>query len=381
MTQLLSFTSTDLVQAQARHTAQEIAQQPRLWRQAAAHIAAQRQEIDRWLQPLLARSDLRIILTGAGTSAYIGEALAATLARAMPLATQSVEAIATTDLVSHPSLHLNPARPTLLISYARSGNSPESIAAVECADALLDEVWHLYITCNPDGQLARRASGDKPQHSRSLCLLMPKGSDDQSFAMTSSFTCMLISTLAIFLPDADAVEHAAAAAENILGEQLLSVRQLAESDCTRMVFLGAGALQAIAREAALKVLELTAGQIASFHETPLGFRHGPKSLVDAHTQIILLCSRDHHAHRYDADLLTELRNDQQAQSVTTITLTDASDLTDVWAALPYIVYCQLLAFFKSVRLGISPDNPCPSGLVNRVVRGVIIHPLPERASS
>jgi hypothetical protein len=60
--------------------------------------------------------------------------------------------------------------------------------------------------------------------------------------------------------------------------------------------------------------------------------------------------------------------------------TTATDIADVWTAFPYIVYCQTLAFYKALQLGISPDNPCPGGEVNRVVQGVTIYPLPEQLS-
>ena len=43
--------------------------------------------------------------------------------------------------------------------------------------------------------------------------------------------------------------------------------------------------------------------------------------------------------------------------------------------LQQIIFGQMLSFLKSVNLGITPDNPCPTGEVNRVVQGVILHEL------
>ncbi|EGU60644.1 tagatose-6-phosphate kinase AgaZ, partial [Vibrio nigripulchritudo ATCC 27043] len=52
-----------------------------------------------------------------------------------------------------------------------------------------------------------------------------------------------------------------------------------------------------------------------------------------------------------------------------------TDLGEAWLCFPYILFCQMLAFEKSLHLGLGPDNPCPTGEVNRVVQGVTIHPF------
>ena len=48
---------------------------------------------------------------------------------------------------------------------------------------------------------------------------------------------------------------------------------------------------------------------------------------------------------------------------------------EVLLPLQQIIFGQMLSFLKSVNLGITPDNPCPTGEVNRVVQGVILHEL------
>lgn len=355
-------------------TAREISQQPALWRQLSGqHPSA---AVSRFLAPLLQKPDLRIILTGAGTSAYIGQVLAAELQRQLA-PSQRVEAIATTDLVSNPSLYLHSQQPVLLVSYGRSGNSPESVAAVELAEQLVADCSHLIITCNGHGKLAAFSQ----QHAQRCFLYqLPEQAHDQSFAMTSSFTGMYLATLLSFAADPASLEQAAAATEQLLQQQLPQVQQQATVPCQRMVFLGSGPLQALCREAALKYLELTAGRVLSHYESPLGFRHGPKSLVDGQTQVLLLQSNDRYTQLYDRDLFNELQRDGTALQLDLLQGAQwptAATLSDVYLALPYIVWCQTLAFFKALQLGISPDNPCPSGQVNRVVQGVTLHPLPS----
>lgn len=369
----LLFSTKQLAQYGAEWTAKEISQQPKMWRKVNAEHLNQ-STLPSWLSAILAKPQLRVVLTGAGTSAYIGEALAAHIQQHLPLATQRVEAISSTDLVSHPELYLNTKIPTLLISYGRSGNSPESMAAVALVEQLVDDCYHLAITCNGQGELAQYCE----QKPHCYVYKLPDETHDVSFAMTSSFTCMYLATLLIFSPNLDALTKICQMADLILSNHLTEIRAQAEQPCQRIVFLGGGPLKAIAQEAALKYLELTAGKIMSAFETPLGFRHGPKSLVDNTTQVLVMSSSNDYSKKYDIDLINELTRDNQALSILTLSeskLINSSELEEVWLGLPFILWCQILSIYKAIQLGVSPDNPSPSGHVNRVVQGVNLYPL------
>ncbi len=373
MTTFLTYNEEFLTANNAYWTAKEISQQPQIWRQASANVEANRAHINQWLEPILAMPNLRIVLTGAGTSAYVGDSIVPHLSKQVG---RLFEAISTTDLVSNPTQYLLADTPTLLISYGRSGNSPESVAAIELADQVVKQCYHLVLTCNPEGALAVNAE----KNERAYSILMPEGTLDKSFAMTSSFTSMLVSTLAIFTPDLEQLELAANWTEYLLDSGISELKQNCQRDTQRLVFLGSGGLQGTAREAALKCLELTAGKTLSYYESSMGFRHGPKSLMDGTTEVFMLMSSDSYTKRYDVDLLAELERDNQALAVTCLnktTFASDTDLQDVWASLPYITYCQVLSFFKSINAQLTPDNPCPTGEVNRVVQGVTIYPLEQ----
>ncbi|MCW8124974.1 SIS domain-containing protein [Microbulbifer halophilus] len=355
-------------------TAREIAQQPQTWRRVADLVDNQRADLEAWLAPLLAQPRLRIVLTGAGTSAYVGETLAPYLSRKLA---RPVEAISTTDLMGNPDQYLLPDYPTLLVSYARSGNSPESVGAYQLADQLVDNCYHMVVSCNPDGELAERAAG----RDNSYSLLMPEETLDRSFAMTSSFTAMMLATLTLFSPDTRQLEKTIAAGSDLLETQQQTLRERAQLDFHRIAFLGSGGLKGIATESALKMLELTAGQIDCHAESPLGFRHGPKSMVDERTLVMLFASGDDYTGRYDDDLYRELQRDGTSPWIFSATdLFDTAGLDDAWLSFPYILCAQLLAFYKCLALDITPDNPCPSGEVNRVVQGVTIHPFTPEAA-
>lgn len=359
-------------------TRREIAQQPTTLRRTQAVLTAQRATIDAFLTPVLATPDLRIILAGAGTSAFIGECLALHLST---LLGRHVEAIATTDIVSAPALYLSPRRPTLLVSFGRSGNSPESIAALDLADQLIDWTRHLVITCNDEGALARR-HGDR-HHG----VILPPETHDRAFAMTSSFTAMMLSALSIFSgigAMGERIEAIATSVDAMLTRSAAPMAALAERGFHRVVYLGSGTLAGLAREAVLKLLELTDGAVVATSESSLGFRHGPKTFIDAQTLVIAFVSNDPHARAYDLDMIAELRRDARCGAVLAIGTGELEadalivpamvQANDVDLLFPLIVPAQLLAVECSTRLGIDPDQPSRSGTVNRVVEGVTIHP-------
>ena len=364
----------------AIHTAREIAQQPRLWRELATQL--KQEAAQPWLQALLAIPGLRIILTGAGTSAFAGKALAPLLRERTGLL---IDAIATTDMVSAPQAWLDPRVPTLLVSFARSGNSPESLAAVALADQLLPDCHHLVLTCNPEGDLARYAQGKPRRH----CVLMPAGTHDQSFAMTSSFSCMFI-TAAVMLggyawSEAQCrIDAVAALCEEKLQVWPRVAHELAGRGFKRVIYLGSNGLAGLAEEAALKLLELTAGRIATRFDSSLGLRHGPKFMIDAQSCVLVFMSAEAYTRQYDDDVYRELARNDIARQVIALG-THASDTLpvalanadDVWLSLPYLVFAQLFAFEAALAHGLMPDNPCPTGEVNRVVQGVTIYSYPH----
>lgn len=362
-------------------TVREISQQPDVWREAAAGIAGERAAIDAFLEPLLALDDLRIVLTGAGTSAFIGEIAAPALSR---LLGRRVDAVATTDIVSNPRDAFAEDVPTLLVSFARSGNSPESTAATALANQSLTSVGHLILTCDASGALFAQ------HHARpgSRTVLMPARSNDEGFAMTSSFTSMLLSALLILGgPDDTAVEAVATAASRILDERQDAIGALAGAGCERVVYIGSGSLTGLARESALKLLELTAGAVVTYYDSALGFRHGPKAVLDDSTLVVVYVSADPYTRLYDLDIVSELRATLPPERVVVISpeplpaadgawvLPELAGLDDAYLAAAYVVVAQLLGLSFSLGLGATPDNPFPGGTVNRVVQGVRIHPV------
>lgn len=366
-------------------TATEIAQQPAMLRATQALLDERADEIRDWMAARLRQDRVRVVFAGAGTSAFIGECLAPELSRRLGV---RCDAVATTDIVATPAAAFERSQPLVLVSFGRSGNSPESLATVELADRLVDHVHHLVITCNADGALARHARRSRD----ALLLLLPDATHDRSFAMTSSFSCMLYAALVAFRgPEGGRgrLDAIAAATAEVIECEAARLHGLAAEGYERVIYLGSHVLRGLAREAALKLLELTDGRCVALHDTPLGFRHGPKTVVNERTLVVVFVSNDPHTRRYDLDLLAELGRDRVAARVLAVTarpvapiagvdtvdVPHLADADDVDLLVPYVALAQMLAFHASLQAGLSPDRPNAAGTVNRVVQGVTIHPL------
>ena len=378
----LGVAQAELVASGAIWTAREIEQQPRMLAQTHALVTDLHAQIQAFAAPLTGNPAARVILTGAGSSSYIGQCVAPLLDRRLAA---RVDAVATTDIVCAPQLYLDPDQPLLLVSFGRSGNSPESLAAVELAESLVREVRHLVVVCNADGALG------KTPVAQAMTLLLPAETHDTGFAMTSSFSCMLYAIVAALLPAGtmdSRIDAIASATGQAIQEAPPVLQELALQRHDRVAYLGSGLLQGLAREASLKLGELTNGAVATCFESPLGFRHGPKTFITARTLVVVFVSNDTLTRRYDLDLIDELRRDGRAARIIEVTtqpraeagadciavpdLAAAADLDLLW---PYLAIAQAYAFLSSRARGVAPDNPNPAGLVNRVVQGVRLYAL------
>lgn len=384
---MLNYTKEELLELGAEITTREIYQQPDVWKEAFEAYQAKCEEIAAFLQDIADRHDyIKVILTGAGTSAYVGDTLVSYFKEVYDERKWNFNAIATTDIVANPETYLKKDVATVLVSFARSGNSPESVATVDLAKALVDDLYQVTITCAAEGKLALQAHGDD----RNLLLLQPAASNDAGFAMTSSFTSMMLTALLVFDPTEFAVKAERFEVVSSLVRKVLDnaedVKELVDLDFNRVIYLGAGPFFGLAHEAQLKILELTAGQVATMYESPVGFRHGPKSLINEDTVVLIFGTTTDYTRKYDLDLVREVAGDQIArrvvllsdqafglENVKEVALGCGGVLNDIYRVFPYIVYAQLFALLTSLKVENKPDTPSPTGTVNRVVQGVIIH--------
>ena len=348
------------------YTLQEILRQPLLWPNTRKRV---RTESDR-LQLPVKLQQARVLLTGAGTSAYTASAVAAAWPRAV--------AVPTTDLLIDAERYLIDVN--AVISLARSGDSPESAAVVERVRALRPDILQLAIVCNEDGALSHAGVDG-------LIVLDPR-TNDHSLVMTSAFSNLVLAGLLLAQPDAvgATVDEFSSRASALLPEIDQVCHRVATRIRDRIVVLSSSPLLGWAQEAGLKMLEMTAGHFPVVTETYLGLRHGPMSFVKPDTLVMCLLSSDPVRRAYETDLVEELRTKKIGYLIGIADPADSGSLFDeIIPAIapqandalrtPYeIVGPQLLGYHLSLQIGLNPDNPSPTGVINRVVQGVRIHP-------
>jgi len=378
-------------------TPAEMAQQPEMWRDTAARVSAAAPAIRKLLAQIgLPGGAGEIIFSGAGTSDFVGRCVQGPVTAA--LGARGI-ACPTTDIVTHPEYAFPADRPALMVSFARSGNSPESVAAMEIALEERPQTRHLIITCNEEGALAQlaRKHGD-----RAHALVLHPRTNDRGLAMTSSFTSMVVAGLGLAYLDRieeyrGLVDRLATAGETALATAPAVAQALAKQRPGRACFLGSGALLGAAVESHLKLQELTDGGLICFYDTFLGLRHGPRAAIHDDTLVVYFLASDPAVRRYELDLIRS--NREQGIGLASVIVADREEglaglaehvialdpegalkLPDHMVSPAATIVGQLLGVFSSLERGLRPDAPSAEGVIHRVVQGVTIYPRGKKAT-
>ncbi len=370
------------------HTLKEICQQPFTWLETAAIASACRDRLQAFLR------DARIfdgngimVLTGSGSSHFVGDCLTYALQASLRIPVQNVPS---GSLLTHTDQATLPGHPCVTVSFARSGDSPESRGVLELLLEKNPLCRHLIITCNRNGRLATDYKGD----SRVCALVLDDKTCDRSLAMTSSFTNMALAGLVLGMLQDPQGYHNLIVNLAQMGSDLLlrysgALAHVASRDFKAAVYLGSGGRYGSARESALKMLEMTAGQIMAFSETFLGLRHGPMSGVRPETLIVCFLSSDPLVRAYELDLIAELNRkglgmqkvivgDEVPREIVmpsdlVVECPGLGALGDENVPVLHVLAGQILAFFCCLRMGLKPDSPSNEGVISRVVESFKIH--------
>lgn len=366
-------------------TPREIAQQPETWKTTFATFQQHQARIASFLEQAGILDPLEqkpvVMLVGAGTSDYIGRSLALFLRERWGC---EVSACASTELLTNLSSYIVPGRNYLWISFSRSGDSPEAVAILKQAIDQYPEISHLVITCNAEAQMIDIAN----TAAKSCVVVLDDAVNDRSLAMTSSFTNMIV--MGHCLGHAWSIDEYGQVVQQLseAGKQFLAVasREAEYSAALllpRACFVGSGTLAGVANESALKVTEMTAGQVKSTAETVLGLRHGPMAALDRETLFVCFVSSESRRQQYASDLLQEICNKKIAGRRVAVGPDSAQPLfaascdvylgigdaiDDGYRPVLDVMFGQLLGLYGSVARNIQPDAPSPGGVINRVVQ-------------
>ncbi len=368
----------------AKFIKEEIHQQPYLWSRTYQLIKDRKDRIIDFMSGF-SITDTEFIFTGAGSSFFVAEVVSAIFQNNTGFTSR---AISSTELVTHPAHYINPLKKTVLISFARSGNSPESLAAINNSELISPNIYNIIITCNKEGRLAN-LSTSRPV----LKIVLPPEANDKSLAMTSSVTSMILT--AILLSKIKKIDTEKKNIELLINytEALFEkyedeIIKISKLDFDRAVFLGSGPFLGVAREAHLKMQELSDGQIISKFDSFLGFRHGPMAVINPKTLLVFFLSNNAYVQQYERDLIASVNNHNPLYTIAIsenfipeietntqiYAVKNTNSLSEEYLTLFALVPAQLLAMYKSLHLGLDPDSPSTRGAIHRVVKGVKIYP-------
>jgi tagatose-6-phosphate ketose/aldose isomerase len=368
------------------HTLREILQQPATWLATGCHLASISDE----LLPIVDGA-ATLVLTGSGSSEYAGDCVRLPLQNRLRIPAQTIGGGV---LLTHGGRAIAPPRPGLMVSLARSGDSPESVEAISIVVETEPDFRHLVITCNTQGRLATTYRDDP----RVKVVLLADRTNDRSLVMTSSFTNMVLASS--FLGSLSTpgqyialVRELAQKADELLTTHFDTLAAVARRDFHRAVFLASGSRLGAARESALKMVEMTAGNVTAMSETYLGLRHGLMSAVHANTLIVCFLSSQPLVRAYECDLVRELNEKELGMAKVifgegiprdlaqtgdvTIDLSGLAALGDDNMPVLDVILGQLLGLFRSMKEGLQPDTPSTDGIINRVVQEFKLHRAAE----
>ncbi len=390
LTELVELPQAEQKERGLLFTPREIAQQPETWKTTVGIFQDNQARICGFLEQADVLGTLNerpiVMLVGAGTSDYIGHALALLLREKWGC---EVSAYASTDLLTNMSSYIVPGRKYVWISFSRSGDSPEGVAILNQAIEQYPEISHLVVTCNTEAQMIEVA-GRAPH---SCVVVLDDEVNDRSLAMTSSFTNMVV--MGQCLAHAWSMEEYAPLSKQLIdaGREFLAIssREAAITAALlqpRACFIGSGTLNGVAKESALKMTEMTAGQVKSIYETVLGLRHGPMAALDTETLFVCFVSSDRRRQQYASDLLQEITRKQitgrriavgpkSAQHLFAtscdVYLSVGDGIDDGYRPVLDVMFGQLLGLHGAIARNVKPDRPSPEGVINRVVQDFRIY--------
>lgn len=372
------------------HTPREIAHQPDTWGKTFELFCSQRESIQNFLTTAgvngTGAPEVIVYLVGAGTSDYTGRAISYLMREKWQC---EVIAVPSTDLLTQMDQLILPGRKYLWVSFSRSGDSSEGVAVLEKAREKYPQIYHIVISCNPSGRMLKDSSGEP----KTLGICMIDEANDRGLAMTSSFSNMVIFGQCLaHIKDIDGYEavlrRLVAAGKSLLPRAADCAASVAKQGYTKACFVGSGPLREVAKESALKVLEMTAGKTLTMTESALGLRHGPMAALDDQSLFVCFLSGDKRVQGYERDLLREIGakkiarrrvvvggGELNADSYAEDYLAPAgvTGIADEYRPPVDVMFGQLVGLFSSIQWKLMPDSPSPAGVITRVVEKVNIY--------
>jgi glucosamine--fructose-6-phosphate aminotransferase (isomerizing) len=270
-----------------------------------------------------------IVVVGCGTSYYLAQSLAC----AYNAAGQRAIAVPGAEWARRPESYLADMGGVLVLGLSRSGTTTETVQAVQMSRARGWATFALSCEAGSEILLAAERGLHVPTDGR------------EGIVMSVSASLMLLAGLrlgGVAVPEGVVAQAEAALAAVAEVAPVLSGR-------THFVYLGAGANYGIATEGGLKLQEMSISYSQSFH--PLEYRHGPISLIDERSLVVMI---------YSPETLEEEARvvaDVQAKGARVIGFGGPGDISIDATGLACLPALQMLGETVAQQKGINSESP------------------------
>lgn len=328
------------------YTRTEIHSQPEAWQATLSALRAGHEALRSFYN---AGAFDTLLFTGCGSTYYLALAGAALFQAMTGVPARGLPA---SEIWLNPASSYNAGARTLLVAISRSGETSETLHAVESFGSRANGA-SLTLSCYPDKPLATAGTYN---------IVLAAGQED-SVAQTRAWSVLYLGTLALALAAAgdaaafDALNKLPAAGADILDSHETLAEDIGRAtQLDRFYFLGSGARYGIACELSLKMKEMSLTHSEPFHF--MEFRHGPMSMVTPSTLLFALLSESNRD--YELAVVREM----QALGARVVTLGEAeadiafsSGVSEALRNVLYLPFGQMMAFERALSKGLNPDRP------------------------
>ena len=271
-----------------------------------------------------------IVVTGCGTSYYLAQSLAC----AYNAHGQRAIAVPAAEWARRPQSYLADCSDILVLGLSRSGTTTETVQAMQISRA---KGWPTFaLSCVEGAEILTEADQG---------LYIPTD-PREGIVMSVSASLMLLAGLrlvGIKMPN-DLI----AAARHAMAEMAMGAAALIKGR-HHFVYLGAGAQYGLATEGSLKLQEMSITYSQAFH--PMEYRHGPISLIDDASVVVILYSPD------TVDEEAKLAAEVRAKGARVIGFGGPGDLQLHAHGLATLPALQILGEMVALQKGINSEAP------------------------
>lgn len=297
-----------------------------------------------------------VICIGCGTSLYIAQSVSEAISSYAGIQSRAVPC---SEIYYFAENYARKDKNILVMPFTRNSKTTEVRKAIDKIRSF-PGITTLSVTCDP-------ASIEYNDH-----MICSPDAKEKSVVMTSSYTSLLYLGIVTALFLSEYRKHIAVTAENSVRQMRATIEDF-DKLCRTIVYdnksadlfvvLGQGVYYGVANECMNKIKEMAIENSEAYHT--LEYRHGPMSIVDGNTMILIFTTKKtlYEDRIFIREMITYgakvfcISINCDASGVADVDHVISSPLDDIQSAVSASVAGQLIGYYRAELKGIDADNP------------------------